>query len=93
MSIIDSDDFTLQKGDWFSIKFGFDRMDVCVLAVHEDLVKWGVKGWLVSGAITQELSEFKLRSPKYIGSTSKHWWWSFLPYINDLIFPYKSVKI
>ena len=93
MSAIDNDNFTLQKGDWFSIKYGFLRMDVCVLGVGEDLVKWGTPLWLVSHATTEQLSEFKQRSPIYLGSTFRRWWWDFLPFINDVIFPYKSVKI
>ncbi len=73
-------------GDWRLFKYSCQYSEFYVLQIVDDMVKVGMKEWLVSSSIWLKKDEF-IQKSMLIDRGRLRWWWRFLPIVNNLICP------
>ena len=83
-----------KPGDFFSMVYGFSRLEVYVLSVETDGLRFSRKDWLASANMFisyKDLYDTK-NATKFICHGKEKWYWKYLPW-RDLIVKYKKVKL
>ena len=82
----------LSVGTWVLMPYGYDLHKFCVLERAGDKVLIGKPNWLVSSAIWFSIEYLEVQGGTILGDGKRRWWRVFLPFINELIFPYGRYK-
>jgi len=70
----------LRVGAWYSIQYGSQRINFCVIHLFPGFVVLECERWLLSGAETMEVDElFSERfNPIFLGYGKRRWFWGWV---------------